>query len=92
MKNVDVNPGTCILCGICESSCPTDAIDVRKEERIWSINHRLCIKCGLCISQCPKDSLSFKENDEDNSAVNIPIHKPTKKLLRKSRNMGEKRD
>lgn len=48
---------SCILCGMCERSCPTSSIHVEKAERIWRINPFSCIQCGYCITVCPKKCL-----------------------------------
>ncbi len=47
----------CILCGICQRTCPSDAINVDKQTRTWSINPFLCVQCGSCARECPKKCL-----------------------------------
>ena len=53
---------TCILCGICEKRCPTDAIKVVKKEEFWQIDRFRCVQCGTCVRECPKDSLTMDPN------------------------------
>lgn len=53
---------TCILCGICEKRCPTDAIKVVKKEGCWQIDRFRCVQCGTCVRECPKDSLTMDSN------------------------------
>lgn len=53
---------TCILCGMCGRSCPTDCIAVDKQERTWAIDRFACIQCGYCITVCPKNSLTMDPN------------------------------
>ena len=47
----------CILCGICQKTCPAEAITVEKKERLWAIDPFLCVQCGACVRACPKDCL-----------------------------------
>lgn len=53
------DPENCILCGLCARSCPSDAIEVIKEERLWRIDPFLCVQCFTCIINCPKKCLSM---------------------------------
>lgn len=53
-----INMETCILCGICQKKCPTDAIRVEREAKRWSIDRLGCISCGYCVEACPKDCLA----------------------------------
>lgn len=68
---IEINTNTCVLCGMCKSSCPVKAIEIDKSNRLWIINRDLCILCGMCIDVCPKESLSFENpyssNDESSS-------------------------
>lgn len=47
----------CILCGICQKSCPCSALTVDKKGRTWSINSYRCVQCGMCVRSCPKACL-----------------------------------
>ncbi len=49
----------CILCGICQKTCPAGALTVEKKERTWSIDPFRCVQCGACVRACPKDCLSM---------------------------------
>ncbi len=49
----------CILCGICERTCPCSAIKVSKPDRTWEINRFQCVQCGSCVRACPKKCLSM---------------------------------
>ena len=55
---IDVN--NCILCGMCDRSCPTDCITVDKAESYWSIDRFACIQCNYCVTVCPKGCLSMR--------------------------------
>jgi formate hydrogenlyase subunit 6/NADH:ubiquinone oxidoreductase subunit I len=48
----------CILCGICSKKCPTDAIQVDRESKSWSIYRMQCIQCSCCVEVCPKKCLA----------------------------------
>jgi|WetSurMetagenome_2_1015567.scaffolds.fasta_scaffold00055_57 ech hydrogenase subunit F len=50
----------CILCGICQKRCPTDAIIVTKAAGDWQINRLRCISCGACVDACPKKCLRLE--------------------------------
>lgn len=54
------NMETCILCGICEKRCPTEAIVVNKAEGTWTIDVFRCIQCRSCVLACPKHSLTME--------------------------------
>lgn len=44
---------TCIWCRLCEINCPSKAIEIDKEKKIWSIDTAKCIFCGRCEEVCP---------------------------------------
>lgn len=49
----------CILCGMCERSCPAGALTVDRKTGTWKINPFSCIQCGACVEACPKKCLSM---------------------------------
>lgn len=57
--HIVIDVDTCILCGMCQRSCPPDAIVVDKASRTWSVNPFRCIQCGYCTTVCPKNCLSM---------------------------------
>lgn len=60
--HVVLQPEACILCGICQKSCPCSAIAVDKKTRTWTVNSYRCVQCGMCIRSCPKTCLSMDPN------------------------------
>ena len=48
----EVSRERCTLCGICEKSCPYDAIHQDKEAKILEIDEEKCFHCGLCVTRC----------------------------------------
>lgn len=50
----------CILCGMCQRTCPSGAIRVEKAENLWAINRFACVQCGSCTRACPKKCLSME--------------------------------
>mgnify|MGYP000388123215 FL=1 len=49
----------CILCGMCERSCPSGALTVDRKTGEWRIDPFSCIQCGACVEACPKKCLSM---------------------------------
>lgn len=56
--SVSIEPEKCILCGICQRTCPCAAITVDKKARTWSISRFSCVCCSACVYACPKDCLA----------------------------------
>ena len=52
MSKIMIDEEKCKACGLCQKSCPVEAIEGEaREKRV--INQDKCIKCGTCISSCP---------------------------------------
>lgn len=49
-----VDISKCTGCGICEFTCPFNAITV---DVTASVNEDLCTGCGICVSICPVDAI-----------------------------------
>ena len=56
----------CILCGICEKTCPATALTVDKAARTWTINRFSCVQCSACVRACPPKSKSLSMHPEYN--------------------------
>ncbi|MCI8469733.1 MAG: 4Fe-4S binding protein [Eggerthellaceae bacterium] len=57
--HVVVDADHCILCGICQKTCPCHTITVDKKARTWGINPFMCVQCGACVRACPKHCLAM---------------------------------
>ena len=47
----------CVLCGMCERSCPAGALKVDRKTGQWKIDPFACVQCGACVEACPKKCL-----------------------------------
>jgi dihydroorotate dehydrogenase subfamily 1 len=52
----DVATERCSLCGLCEISCPYDAIS---SDGVLLIDQEKCFNCGLCVSRCKRHALAM---------------------------------
>ena len=52
MSKIMINEEKCKSCGLCQKSCPVNAIEGEGREK-RKINQDKCVKCGTCISRCP---------------------------------------
>ncbi|PIE59577.1 MAG: electron transfer flavoprotein subunit alpha [Desulfobulbus propionicus] len=59
----------CVVCGVCESSCPFGAINIEND---CAVVNESCTLCGSCIETCPVEALSItvvkKERAKDLTA------------------------
>jgi ech hydrogenase subunit F len=69
--SIEIDINACIFCGICKRRCPSLAIDVIKEDKIWEIERLRCISCNYCVECCPKKCLSM------NTSYTAPTTKRT---------------
>lgn len=54
-----VNKENCNGCKLCEKVCPTNAIEVKKEDKRASIETTLCLQCTNCQQVCPKGTIHY---------------------------------
>lgn len=52
LAKIQVNSEKCKGCGLCQKSCPVNAIYGEGRE-IRHIDEDKCIKCGTCLNKCP---------------------------------------
>lgn len=52
-KNIIWNEDNCVHCGACIAVCPSQALNMNKED--WSLNfdQSKCLVCEECIKACP---------------------------------------
>lgn len=69
----------CILCRMCEITCPEKVITVDKTTRTWSIDHSGCTLCSACIQACPRDALTLGDAAGPSWSGTVPAPLPTKR-------------
>ncbi len=57
ISKITINSELCKGCGLCQKSCPVNAIEGEARE-VRKINQEKCIKCGTCLSKCPFKAIS----------------------------------
>jgi NADH-quinone oxidoreductase subunit I len=59
----------CIVCGICQTGCPSHSIKKIEGEKIggekrktlttYILDFTTCSQCGLCVENCPSNAIGF---------------------------------
>ena len=57
--HIEIEIGSCVFCGLCQRKCPTVALSVDRDAKLWEINRLRCVSCSCCVEACPKKSLSM---------------------------------
>jgi ech hydrogenase subunit F len=57
--SIEIDIQKCTMCTLCQKKCPTEAIVVKRQEKIWEIDRLRCISCNACVDACPKKCLSM---------------------------------
>ncbi len=57
---IKVNHDSCIVCGACIDSCPTNALSLAEgaEPRLL-VDEPLCAECSACIPTCSVEALAY---------------------------------
>jgi NAD-dependent dihydropyrimidine dehydrogenase PreA subunit len=82
-----VDTELCSGCGVCETRCQMDAIDIIDDKSV--INLDRCIGCGVCVPTCPEEAMDLIEKEEKmippknmvETYMNIAQEKKTSKEL-----------
>lgn len=79
---------TCIFCGMCQRTCPVDAITVDRKAGDWTIDPYRCVQCASCVRECPKNCLSMDvfPTEPTTKLTTMTMHKdmPVKKPAAKA--------
>lgn len=62
-----VDEDLCIGCGVCETRCQMDAIEIIDD--ISNINLDRCIGCGVCVPTCPEDAIKLLKKEEKDLTI-----------------------
>lgn len=56
-----VNQEQCSLCGTCQKYCPTDVVEIVKNETPKGVffDFNYCKGCGICANVCPKKCITM---------------------------------
>lgn len=68
-KKINFN---CIGCGLCETICPKNCINIQEKSNIGIlpfVDSEKCINCGICVSFCPVDLINKKEKLDEIKGV-----------------------
>lgn len=58
---VGIDVDGCVLCGMCQRACPTNAITVDRSAGTWSIERMNCVQCRGCVDNCPPNCLIMEQ-------------------------------
>jgi len=61
--NAGVDRESCTGCGICAERCQVDAVNLRGEVAVISLDR--CIGCGNCVVACPAGAISLEKKQNE---------------------------
>jgi heterodisulfide reductase subunit C len=58
---LSINEDLCSGCGICVSSCPFEALELRKHDDKYTVYLKIesCRGCGVCSAACPAGAIAM---------------------------------
>ena len=63
----------CSGCGLCESICPCQAIEMQAKRPVWK--QKRCVHCMGCLHRCPKMAIRYKKLTENKGRYYNPYVK-----------------
>ena len=57
----------CIMCGTCESFCPSSCITVSDDEGLW-FDYQCCRGCNMCATVCPEEAIEMVMVNEERAS------------------------
>lgn len=81
---------TCCGCGACAIVCPTNAIEIKRDDKgflKYFIDQEKCIRCGKCKTVCPFSSKGSVDIDKDTHSLYM-LKSTDKKTLSTSASGG----
>lgn len=76
--HIEIDINTCTFCTLCQKKCPTGAITVKRNDKIWEVNRLKCIVCSACVEACPKDCIVMKNTySPAQVSHSVESHSPT---------------
>lgn len=99
MPHNENNEHKCVACGLCETACPNDTIQVisemietpeGKKKKILTAHHYdlgSCTFCQLCVIACPHDAITFDTKYEhavfDRDKLKMKLNHEGSKVIEK---------
>lgn len=65
--------GKCIGCGLCESNCPVNAIELKSSKPIWTKKN--CAMCLECLHRCPAFAIDYDSKTQNHGQYLHPDEK-----------------
>jgi heterodisulfide reductase subunit A2 len=67
----EILPERCSRCGLCQTWCPSSAIDHSVTDCVPKINAVLCAGCGICAVACPSGAIDLRHYTDEQLTVEL---------------------